>query len=104
MNIQVSDFDGDYITFYNELFVNIDADSVFGDKVSDIFDYRDKDYFAKKQIIEYVSNSEYIIRCALKYDEIIENKIIQQCHDIRKDNCLPKRHTEFFFLKYKRKI
>jgi hypothetical protein len=94
---------GKGITFFNELSLNIDADTAFGN-LPYKFDYRDiQDTFTKKKSIEYVSNSEYVIRCAKGYEKIVESKILGQCRAIR-HNCIPERYTEFFFLKYKRKI
>lgn len=91
------------ITFFNELSLNVDAGVVFGG-VSNSFDYRDiQDYSLKKKNIGCVVNSEYVIRCAKGYEKIVESKVLNQCKAIRSD-CLPERFTEFFFLKYKRRI
>lgn len=84
--------------------MNVGIDTIFGRAGGNTFDYRDiQDYSVKKKNIEYVANSEYVIRCAKGYEKIVESKILGQCRAI-KNNCLPERYIEFFFIKYKRRI
>lgn len=91
------------ITFFNELSLNVDIDTIFG-KPAGSFDYRDiQDYSIKKKTIEYVANSEYVIKCAKAYDKAVDDKILGQCRSINR-NCIPDRYIEFFYTKYKRRI
>jgi heme/copper-type cytochrome/quinol oxidase subunit 3 len=94
---------GGGITYFNELSINAGVDTIFGTSY-DNFDYRDiQDYSIKKKNIEYVANSEYVIKCAKGYEKIVDSKIVSQCRAIN-PTCLPEELTEFFYTKYKKII